>query len=123
MGFAVYGNHGVTHWDKDRTFDGVTLYSTLGSATTRLIDMNGNVVHEWTAPIPPSPSSASCETTATSLCAVLTTMNPTALGAKGGILVELDWDSNVVWRYDNPVIHHDHTSCATATSWSSGGSQ
>ena len=29
-------------------------------------------------------------------------------GGYGGVLVELDWDGNVLWRYDNPVIHHDH---------------
>ena len=36
-------------------------------------------------------------------------MSPYKLGGYSGVLVELDWDSNVVWRYDNPVIHHDHT--------------
>ena len=50
MGFAVYGNHGVTHWDQERAYNGVTLYSTQGGDKTHLVDMNGTVVHEWTPP-------------------------------------------------------------------------
>ncbi len=30
------------------------------------------------------------------------------IGGSAAALVELDWDSNVVWRYDNPYQHHDY---------------
>ena len=55
MGFAVYGNHGTTHYDRERSFGGVTLYTTIGAGKTRLIDMDGNVLHEWSAPGPARP--------------------------------------------------------------------
>ena len=108
MGFAVYGNHGVTHWDKDRTFNGLTLYSTMGSPNTRLIDMDGNVVHEWTPPEPAKPFFGFLRDNGNLLVRCFDDTEPYSFGGKGGILVELDWGSNVVWRYDNPVIHHDH---------------
>ena len=59
MGFAVFGNHGVTHWDKERAQDGVTLYTTIGSGVTRLIDMDGNTrCMSGRRPRRPSPSTA-----------------------------------------------------------------
>ena len=29
------------------------------------------------------------------------------LGGSSSGLIELDWEGNVVWRYDDPMIHHD----------------
>ena len=108
MGFAVFGNHGVTHWDKERAQDGVTLYTTIGSGVTRLIDMDGNTVHEWTPPAPAKPFYGILKDNGNLLVRCYDNTEPFTGGGFGGILVELDWDSNVVWRYDNPVIHHDH---------------
>ena len=108
MGFAVYGNHGVTHWDKDRTFNGVTLYNTLGGTTIRLVDMEGTLVHEWTAPDPAKPFLGFLRDNGNLLVRCFDGSEPYTYGGAGGILAELDWDSNVVWRYNNPVIHHDH---------------
>ena len=108
MGFAVFGNHGVTHWDKERAQDGVTLYTTIGSGVTRLIDMDGNTVHEWTPPAPAKPFYGILKDNGNLLVRCYDNTEPFTGGGYGGILVELDWDSNVVWRYDNPVIHHDH---------------
>lgn len=109
MGFAVYGNHGVTHWDQERAYNGVTLYSTQGGDKTHLVDMNGNVVHEWTPPAPTKPYYGFLRDNGNLLLRCYDGNEPYKLGGYSGVLVELDWDSNVVWRYDNPVIHHDHT--------------
>ena len=108
MGFAVHGNHGVTYWEKDRTFNGVTLYSTFGSPRTKLINMDGDVVHEWTAPDPARPFFGYLRDNGNLLVRCFDGSEPYTYGGNGGVLVELDWDSNVLWRYDNPVIHHDH---------------
>jgi hypothetical protein len=45
-----FGGHGVLVYDKDRAFNGVTLYSGLDKKrlALRLIDMRGNLLHEWT---------------------------------------------------------------------------
>lgn len=108
MGFAVYGNHGTTHYDRERSFGGVTLYTTIGAGRTRLIDMDGNVLHEWAPPAPAKPFYGIMKDNGNLLVRCYDDTEPFTGGGYGGVLVELDWDSNVVWRYDNPVIHHDH---------------
>lgn len=108
MGFAVYGNHGVTHYDQERSYGGVTLYTTIGADKTRLIDMEGNVVHEWTPPAPARPFYGILKETGNLLVRCYDNTEPFTGGGFGRLLVELDWDSNVLWSYDNPVIHHDH---------------
>ena len=108
MGFAVYGNHGTTHYEPERSFGGVTLYTTIGADRTRLIDMDGNVVHQWSAPAPARPFYGFLKDNGNLLVRCYDDTEPWTGGGYGGVLVELDWDGNVLWRYDNPVIHHDH---------------
>ena len=108
MGFAVYGNHGTTHYEPERSFGGVTLYTTIGAETTRLIDMDGVVVHEWTPPAPAKPFYGFLRDNGNLLVRCYDNTEPFTGGGFGGILLELDWDGNEVWRYQNPVIHHDH---------------
>jgi hypothetical protein len=45
-----FGGHGVLLYDKDRAFNGVTLYSGIEKKrlALKLIDMHGNLLHEWT---------------------------------------------------------------------------
>ncbi len=38
---------GVTHYDPAKSWNGFTLLSELPSGSAKLIDMNGNLVHEW----------------------------------------------------------------------------
>src|SRR5262245_19617421 len=38
---------GVTQDHPDKTFDGFTLFTTIQGSRAKLIDMRGNVVHEW----------------------------------------------------------------------------
>ncbi len=45
---------GLTAWDRDAAFDGYTLFAPMmGDGTVLLIDMEGNVAHEWRLPYPP----------------------------------------------------------------------
>ena len=108
MGFAVYGNHGVTHHEPQRSFGGVTLYTTIGADATRLIDMDGSVVHQWTPPAPAKPFYGFLRSNGNLLVRCYDNTEPFTGGGYGGTLLELDWDGNEVWRYQNPVIHHDH---------------
>ena len=52
MGYPIYASTGLTHHDKSKAFEGVTIYTPLGSGDTYVIDMQGEVVHTWTAPVP-----------------------------------------------------------------------
>ena len=38
---------GLNYVDKERAFDGYTVFSVIGAATTYALDMDGNVVHSW----------------------------------------------------------------------------
>jgi hypothetical protein len=51
---AVNGPTGVLAYDKEKAFEGYTLFAPmLGSTTTYLIDNEGNVVHTWEGDHPP----------------------------------------------------------------------
>ena len=41
---------GLTIHDEDRATPGYTLYSPMGRKQSLLIDMNGDIVHEWRLP-------------------------------------------------------------------------
>jgi hypothetical protein len=108
MGYSLFVT-GLTHKDAQRAFAGLTLFTPMSGDATHLLDMDGKVVHKWRAP----------EGTRAYYARGLDNGNlmlqcsdgTEAGGAAGGRaaqIVELDWDGNVVWRYHNPRIHHDH---------------
>ena len=47
---AVDTRSGVTHYDKQKATPGYTLFTPIGLFTAYLIDMAGNVVHQWEVP-------------------------------------------------------------------------
>ena len=45
---------GLTAHDPEKAFPGYTLYAPMfGDGTVYLLDMEGNAVHRWNAPLPP----------------------------------------------------------------------
>jgi len=92
------------HW---KAFNGYTLYMPLSDTVARLIDMQGNIVHEWNLPNTP----ALCVELLPSgnlLYSGFVNNGPLSdLEGAGGILLEVDWDSKVVWEYKDPYLHHD----------------
>ncbi|MFL2554162.1 MAG: aryl-sulfate sulfotransferase [Candidatus Rariloculaceae bacterium] len=85
---------GLNYVDKERAFDGYTVFSVIGAATTYALDMDGNVVHSW--PIGGNPRLLD---------------NGNLLAGTRGRYTELDWDGDIVWSYEetrsNYVPHHD----------------
>lgn len=91
--------------------DGYTLFAPLRSSVACLVDLDGNVVHEW-------------RTARAGYVVLLDGGNLLALGSppeknprfhgpgvSGGLLQELDWDGNVVWSHrvgdEHRQMHHD----------------
>lgn len=85
---------------------GFTLFSPLNSKSAYLVNMQGRVVHEWKLP-----NTASYE------MKILENGNLLYMGKLegsimknfegcAGKLIELDWNSNVVWEYEDPYMHH-----------------
>ena len=102
---------GVVRYEKTRVSEGFTLFTTLGKTTTRLIDMDGEVVQEWELPNEPGNYAYLLEN-GNLLAAVRTEEGPEGLPAKGGRLMEIDWSGNLVWEYIDHAQHHDFRRCA-----------
>lgn len=103
---------GVTVLDIDRACPGYVLYSPSPFAgLVNLIDLAGNLVHQWNLPYAPAGWGY-----------LLPNGNLFYLGKdqdaridlwpgwaieQGGILLEVDWDGRIVWEHRDPYQHHD----------------
>jgi hypothetical protein len=92
-------------------FEGYTLFAPLRSTHTYLIDMKGQVVHEWESDAPPGNSVYLLEN-GHLLRTASVRDNPTFRGGgMGGRIQEIDWDGTVLWDYvystESHLHHHD----------------
>jgi len=97
----------VEIYQQDKCHNGYTLFApSFHNTTAWLIDMLGNVVHFWDMQNPPGLNYQ-----------LLPNGNlmwmgrgPNAIEKVNGSadeLVEVDWEGNEVWRYDDPMMNHD----------------
>ncbi len=104
---------GLTACDPSRACPGYTLYAPLsGSGQVYLLDINGEVAHQWQMPHPPG------------LYGYLLPNGNLFYGGKvrddggwdifeamkrfkGGAMLEVDWDGNIVWEHRDSHHHHD----------------
>jgi outer membrane protein assembly factor BamB len=101
---------------------GYTLVTPMNGHSTYLLDMSGQVVHEWRYPAFRSFYARLLPSGALAMLAVDNSITPPQvpegrvptwtetvrrIGGNATHLVELDWDSNVVWQYENHDMHHD----------------
>ena len=101
-----YHQRGLLSWDQGRALPGFTLYSPTGMPHTWLVNMKGQEVHSWRIPSAPGNYGYLLEN-GNLLIANRTDEGPQRLPAKGGQLLELDWDGNVVWEHIDHCQHHD----------------
>jgi hypothetical protein len=97
---------GLTHFDEANATAGYTLFSPAGLTQTHLIDMKGEIVHQWDLPDIPG-NYAYLLANGNLLAATRTAEGPKGLPAKGGRLTELDWDGNIVWEHIDDMQNHD----------------
>ncbi len=123
---------GVTEYKPEKTYNGFTLFTpNIGEpGTTWLIDMHGRLLHRWRLPdvvrlhaeLLPSgnllvgTSKGKPQPLATHAASAESDDNSDAPSRDkpvqslwaGGQIVELDWEGNVVWQYDDPHLNtHD----------------
>jgi hypothetical protein len=95
------------------TGDGYTLFAPLSSTQTYLIDMAGNVAHEWTAARNPGAAAELLPSGHLLRAGNMNNATFSSAGGSGGRITEFDWDGNVVWSYDlntaTKCTHHDFT--------------
>ncbi|MCZ6606028.1 MAG: aryl-sulfate sulfotransferase [Alphaproteobacteria bacterium] len=97
---------GLRSCNRDRATPGYTLFSPLGQRATYLVDMNGEVVHEWANPSHPG-NYGYLLANGNLLIGLFTEDGPQGLAAKGGRICEIDWDGNIVWEHVDENQHHD----------------
>lgn len=100
---------GLVHLDAERSCPGYTLFCAVRGTTANLLDADGRIVWRWRHP----EGIQHAKLNANGNLLVQTQPPKEAdgaenIGGSAGALIELDWDSNVVWEYRDPFQHHDY---------------
>jgi hypothetical protein len=102
---------GLTGWDPSQTYDGYTLFSPTGGASAYLIDMRGEIVHTWDIIEPSGILSVQYVNLLENGNIMARIYKPAGDAPvfvwKGGVLMEVDWQANVLWQFEDPAQHHD----------------
>lgn len=109
MGWSIHHPVGLIHYSPALCYRGYTLFSTNRGTHATLIDMQGKICHRWHsdegigyAYLLPN-GNLLCRTSPETETDIVRD-----LGGSSSALLELDWESNVVWSYRNPMLHHDY---------------
>ena len=106
MSYARTSLKGVMFYDSQRAYNGVTLFTPTEGEGTWLIDMMGRLVNHWQIPYQPGCDARLLPDGNLLYAGKVATGPLVDLDGAGGILLEVDWDSNVVWEYQEPYLHH-----------------
>ena len=106
MGWSRHHQKRLIYSDPRHYYQGYTLFSNNhGGYHTNLVDMEGRVCHRWH-----SDEGIGYSVLLPNGNLLLRTHPPKDAGAAAGFpggaaaLLELDWESNVVWEYRNPMM-------------------
>ena len=108
---ALTGPSGVLRYNKANSYGGYTVFAPmLGCKTTYLIDMEGNLVHQWESEYPPGLFAMLLPNGNLLRGGSMKQAGDVSIGGAGGIVQEIDWDSKVVWEYkmnsETELQHH-----------------
>jgi hypothetical protein len=95
----------VKIYKESKAYNGYTFFATMYGKDAWLIDMEGNVVHNWKMKQMPGPYGKLLENgnvlwQGRGIDAI------EGFGGNATELVEVDWEGNEVWRYDDPFLNH-----------------
>lgn len=110
MGWSQYRPTGLTYSDS-RSAGGYTLATPVGSGMTVLIDEDGRICHTWSA-TDFVPGYGYLLPGGRLLVRGQQKVDEARVGAglaagTTDILLEMDWDNNILWRFEHPSFHHD----------------
>jgi len=96
---------------EESAFLGFTLFAPLRSTSTYLVDMGGEVVHEWPSRFPPRNSVHLLSDGTLLRCERAPGKAVFHGGGQGGRLLQLAWDGGVLWDFvyssEQHLQHHD----------------
>ena len=101
-----YQKPGLREFNEEQSTLGFTLIAPVHGFTVYLINMLGEVVHEWKLPEKLG-SLAYLLPGGHLLTSVLTSEGPPIIEGKGGHIQEFDWEGNLVWEHIDHAQHHD----------------
>lgn len=101
-----FQNVGLTRHDSTRAFEGFTTVSTFRGNSVKLIDMQGAEKHRWELPGLLG-SLAYLLPGGRLLCSVQVPTEIPLATARGGRMLELSWDGEILWEYTDDTQHHD----------------
>ena len=124
MGWSPFRKTGLSFHMPSASCKGYTLVTPMGSDSTYLIDMHGQIVHRWhlrglrqavyAQLLPNGRLLAMATDASTPIPPPLTpdeipafAQHVRRIGGNANRLMEYDWDGNEFWRYENEYIHHD----------------
>ncbi|MBA7496644.1 hypothetical protein ES702_07253 [subsurface metagenome] len=106
MSIPFTGIKGLAFYDSRRAYNGFTLFTPVNGRGAWLIDMRGGYVHRWEMGYEPG-CYGELLPNGNLLYAGKVADGPLSdLEGAGGVLLEVDWDGNVVWEYRDPYLHH-----------------
>ena len=98
---------GLQYYDPSRAYNGYTLFSPWGGKDVWLIDMRGRFVHRWQMPYMPGVHGRLLPN-GNLLYAGKDPNGPVPdFGGCAGHLLEMDWNGNITWQYDDAYMSHD----------------
>ncbi|MHC4643825.1 MAG: arylsulfotransferase family protein [Planctomycetota bacterium] len=109
MGWSPFRQTGLTYKDA-RSFGGYTIITPIGGNAVYLLDEEGCIVHEWNSPgfqpgygylLPNGNLFVRGQPV------VETKVEVGQPSGKADIMLEMDWDSNEIWRWEHETFHHD----------------
>ena len=111
MSVVKMAQKGLTVYDPTRAFNGYNLLFPMGTYDCWLMDMEGRFVHRWRMPYRVGNNEILLPNGNLLYAGKVKDAHelgwPGWFGGVGGILIELDWDSNVVWKAEAPYQAHD----------------
>ncbi len=97
----------VTVYDPSRAYPGYTLFAPWGAGQVWLVDMQGRFVHRWKMPNIPGEYGRLLPNGNLLYAGRVLDGPLTNFGGAGGVLLEADWEGNIVWKHEDPYQHHD----------------
>jgi len=96
----------VTIHKRGKAYEGYTLFAPIGGKDVWLIDMQGRVIHHWDMPALPALHAVLLPNGNLLYAGRLDDLPLADFEGAGGILLEVDWNGNVVWKYEDKYMHH-----------------
>ncbi len=91
---------------RKEAYKGFTLFAPLGGKEVHLLDMEGQPAHAWNMPLEVGGYGELLPNGNLLYAARTPDAKLGDFDGAGGSILELDWDSKVVWKYEDPYLHH-----------------